>query len=225
MRQQAVIIVAGGTGSRMQSELPKQFIKVNGKEILLHTIDRFLQFDPQIRIIISVHNDYLEFANTLLTEHHIKNFRLTAGGDTRFQSVKNGLQLIEDADTVVGIHDAARPLVSLKTISGCYNTAAQKGNATPAIKIAETIREVTSESNKPANRDHFKVIQTPQCFVASKIKKAFEQPYSANFTDDASVLEAAGEKIVLVEGNLENIKITNPHDLIIAKALLQHEQR
>ncbi len=224
MRQQAVIIVAGGTGSRMQSELPKQFIQLNGKEILLHTIDRFLQFDPEIKIIVSVHKDYLELARELCKAH--KNIFFTTGGDTRFQSVKNGLQLMDDANAVVGIHDAARPLVSLKTIRDCYETAAQKGNATPAIKIAETIREVNDENiNKPANRDHFKVIQTPQCFLVSKIKKAFEQPYSANFTDDASVLEAAGEKIILVEGNPENIKITNPHDLLIAKALLQHEQR
>ncbi len=226
MKNQYIIIVAGGRGSRMKSEIPKQFIEINGEPIIIKTIKKFLIYFSEIKIIVAVHKDYLNYLEILLQNAKInsQNIEITIGGDTRFYSVKNGLNLINDDDTIVGIHDAARPFVSVNTIKRCYETAANKGNAIPCLSIHESLREVTKEKNKIVNRDEFKVIQTPQCFLVSKIKKAFEQDYQPIFTDDASVLETTGEKINLVEGNIENIKITSPFDLIIAKAILENEQ-
>jgi len=217
-----IIIVAGGIGSRVNNELPKQFIKLNEKEIIIHTIQKFLDFDPAIKIIIAVHENFIGLLEQILKHHQIKNVIITKGGETRFQSVKNSLTLITDLNSIIGIHDAARPLVSLQTIKTCYQTAVQKGNATPAVTITETIREDINGNNRSANRNNYKIIQTPQCFIAKEIKNAFELPFSENFTDDASVLEASGIKINLVEGNVENIKITYSRDLIIAKALLSN---
>jgi 2-C-methyl-D-erythritol 4-phosphate cytidylyltransferase len=220
-----LIVVAGGVGSRMSENLPKQFIKINGKEIIYHTLKKFLRYDSNLKIIIAVHKDYKNLLEQILSAGGIHGALVCNGGETRFHSVKNALQHVTDESAVVGIHDAARPLVSRETIKQCYETALLKGNSIPAVSISETIRQVNDTENKQASRDQFKIIQTPQCFVVSKIKRAFEQAYSPAFTDDASVLEAAGEKINLVQGNVENIKITHPKDLIIAKALLENEQR
>jgi len=225
MANQYVIIVAGGVGKRMQTELPKQFVQVCGKEIILHTIMRFLNFNPSLQIIISVHPDYYELLKTLLAKHQYGSIKIVHGGPTRFHSVKNALDTINDLNTVVGIHDAARPFVSIDTISRCFNVAQQKGNAIPSIALHESIREADDKGNKAVNRDRFRIIQTPQCFRVSDIKKAFELKFQESFTDDASVLEAAGGTINLVEGNEENIKITLPKDLLIAKTFIENEQR
>jgi 2-C-methyl-D-erythritol 4-phosphate cytidylyltransferase len=223
VHQEYVIIVAGGTGSRIKSDKPKQFIELCGLPIIIRTIKAFLAYNVSIKVIISVHRDY----SSLLTEL-IKIFlpekeniiKITLGGDTRFQSVKNGLDLINDSKAIVAIHDAARPLVSTQTIKNCFKTAALKGNAVPCVAVNESIREVNVSHNVAVNRSAFKIIQTPQCFEAALIKRAFDQPYNSSFTDDATVLESTGGKINLVEGNPENIKITSPHDLLIAKALI-----
>ena len=216
-----IIIVAGGTGSRMLSTIPKQFIEIKGKPILVHTIEKFIEFDEFINIIVCVHKDYLNDANFMLAEYFPeKNIQTVVGGDTRFQSVKNGLNLIKNPNDIVGIHDAARPFVSLKTIQSCFETASKKGNAIPVIDVAESIRLVTNGINKAVSRDDYKVVQTPQCFLASLIQKAFEQPFSPFFTDDATVLEGSDEPIYLVEGNTENIKITTPGDLKYAEIYL-----
>ena len=218
-----VIIVAGGSGKRMNNDLPKQFIKINDKEIFLYAIEEFLYFDPEIQIIVVAHKDHIDLLKNTLTKNNLNDVIVVTGGETRFDSVKNGLAVITDQTAIVGIHDAARPLVSLQTIKNCFEKATKKGNAIPVVPVSESIRENTGGNNKYANRNNFSIIQTPQCFLVSKIKKAFELPYSENFTDDASVLEANGEKINLVEGNTENIKITHQKDLIIAKALLENE--
>lgn len=225
MDQKFVIIVAGGTGTRMQSTTPKQFIEINGEAIIIRTIKVFLKYDPAVKIIISVHRDFKTYLDELITKHipGKKNIGIVLGGDTRFQSVKNGLALVDDENAIVGIHDAARPSVSIQTIKNCFDTAKEKGNAIPVVAINESLRTVSGEKNSAVNRSEFKIIQTPQCFLASKIKKAFLQEYNSLFTDDATVLEATGEKINLVEGNIENIKITDQFDLAIAKALLHNE--
>ena len=225
MNQQYVIIVAGGTGSRMQSNTPKQFIEINGEAIIVRTIKAFLNYNSLIKIIISVHKDFKVYLEELLIKHGLNknNIQITLGGETRFQSVKNGLSLIEDQNAIVGIHDAARPFVSIQTIKTCYDTAKEKGNATPFVFVTDTIRKVDGQFNSSVDRSLFRIIQTPQCFLASKIKDAFAQEYNPIFTDDASVLEYNGEKINLVEGNIENIKITTPFDLSIAKTLLNNE--
>lgn len=222
LQNQYLILVAGGVGSRMNNVTPKQFIEINGEAMIIRTLRCFFNYNPGISIVISVHKD---FANHLKNLVHtsgltISNLSIAEGGVTRFESVKNGLSLIHDSDGIVAIHDAARPFVSLQTITNCFNTAALKGNATPCIALNESVRKVNENESVAVNRNEYKLVQTPQCFLVSKIKQAFEQTYIPVFTDDATVLEAMGEKINLVEGNIENIKVTTPHDLLIAQALL-----
>lgn len=206
----------------MKSDRPKQFIELAGTPVIVKTIRCFLDYNPDIAVIISVHKNYRAHLEGLLDKFNLKNYNInvTVGGDTRFASVKNGLQLIEDENAVVAIHDAARPFVSNQTITVCFAEAKIKGNAIPCVSVNESMRKISNNVNNSVNRNEYKLIQTPQCFLASKIKKAFLQEDSHTFTDDATVLESVGEKIFLVEGNEENIKITSPHDLLIAKALL-----
>ncbi|MES2762415.1 MAG: 2-C-methyl-D-erythritol 4-phosphate cytidylyltransferase [Bacteroidota bacterium] len=219
--QYNIIIVAGGTGTRMQSSVPKQFIEIKGKPVLIHTIERFFEFDEFMNVIVCVHKDYLTDANFMLAEHFPeKNIQTVVGGETRFHSVKNGLNCITNKNDIVGIHDAARPFVSVETIKRCFETAAKKGNAIPVVPVNESMRMVTNSINKAVSRDDYKIVQTPQCFLVSKIKEAFEQDYTPFFTDDATVLESMDESINLVGGNPENIKITNPYDLKFAELYL-----
>lgn len=186
----------------------------------MHSIEIFVKAIPEINIILVLPLPYRKQWETLCKKHNfIIPFQLADGGETRFHSVKNGLALVPE-NTVVGIHDAARPLVNIQTILNAFETAEQKGNASPAIQINESIREVKDNNNKAIDRSTIFIIQTPQCFQSNLIKKAFSQEYRHSFTDDASVLEAMGEKINLIEGNRENIKITTPLDLIIAEAIM-----
>ena len=220
--QEHIIIVAGGSGKRIKGDIPKQFIEVNSKPLIIYTIEKFFAYNPSIQMCIVVHKDYLQHMNDLCKKHFPdKTIVTTVGGDTRFHSVKKGLELIEASNAIVGIHDAARPMVSIETIQRCYETASQKGNAIPVVNVNDSLRVIENNSNKAVNRANYKIIQTPQCFNASLIKKAFEQEYSNLFTDDASVLEKIGEKIFLTEGNIENIKITHDTDLILAQHLLK----
>jgi 2-C-methyl-D-erythritol 4-phosphate cytidylyltransferase len=214
------LIVAGGSGTRMKRDEPKQFIPVAGKPVLMHTLERFIQYDPAIPVILvlpaSHHNHWKELCeNTKFTVPHI----LAEGGNTRFHSVQNGLSCIND-DGIVFIHDGVRPLVSTETLQRCYDTALQNGNAIPVIPVTESIRQIESTRNFPVNRDNYVLIQTPQTFRISIIQSAYQQDYSPEFTDDASVLEKTGVNIHLVRGNHENIKITWPEDILIASALL-----
>ena len=219
--QYNVIIVAGGTGTRMQSTVPKQFIEIKGKPIMIHTIQKFIDFDEFINVIVCVHKDYISDAQFMLAEHFPeKDITIVQGGETRFHSVKNGLNSITNKNDVVGIHDAARPFVSVEAIKRCFETAALKGNAIPVFSVNESMRMVSNGINKAVSRDDYKIVQTPQCFVVSKIQEAFTQPYSPFFTDDATVLERMDEEIYLVEGNAENIKITNPNDIKWAELYL-----
>jgi 2-C-methyl-D-erythritol 4-phosphate cytidylyltransferase len=213
--------VAGGIGSRIKSDRPKQFIEIKGEPVIVKTIRAFLTYNPSIGIIVCIHRNYRQYFEGLIEKYDLKraDIKITFGGDTRFASVKNGLALAENPNALVGIHDAARPFVSQQTIANCYEIAAQKGNAVPCVPVNESMRKISNNVNSSVNRNEFKIIQTPQCFIVSKIKKAFEQPYNPLFTDDATVLEATGESINLVEGNEENIKITSPRDLVIANAL------
>jgi len=225
LENQYIIIVAGGTGSRMKTDVPKQFLEVGGEAIIIRTVRRFLEYDSEIRIIISVHKDFRIYTEELLLKSGLadRSIQLTEGGNTRFDSVKNGLLLIKDNSAIVGIHDAARPFVSNQTISNCFKTAVNKGNAIPCIPVNESLRVTDQDLSQAVKRDHYKVVQTPQCFRVSEIKEAFLQPYNPSFTDDATVLEFAGGTIHLVEGNIENIKITSPFDLLIANAILTNE--
>ncbi len=214
------VVVAGGSGSRMESSVPKQLLLLGKQPILLHTLQRFIEFDKQMKLIVVLHPSLVNSFNQLVKQYNFNHpLTLVEGGETRFHSVKNGLDAIPQ-EGVVGIHDAARPLVSIETINRAYTCAWEKGNAIPVIALAESIRMIEPENNRAVDRTTFRIIQTPQCFKVSIIKKAFDVPYNPSFTDDATVLEHNGGKINLVEGNPENIKITVPSDLILAEALM-----
>ncbi|MEO6901794.1 MAG: 2-C-methyl-D-erythritol 4-phosphate cytidylyltransferase [Bacteroidia bacterium] len=217
-----VIIVAGGSGTRMNKDIPKQFINLNGKPILMHTIEKFQRSIQPLEIILVLSKQYNEEWKQLCEKYSFNlQHQLVEGGETRYHSVKNGLELVVNG-SIVGIHDAARPLVSKKTIIDAYTVAEEKGNAIPSIPIRDSIRFVKKKESVAVDRTKYVTIQTPQCFQSDLIKKAFLKAYKPEFTDDATVLEAFGEPINLIEGNSENIKITIPMDLVIAEALLLH---
>jgi 2-C-methyl-D-erythritol 4-phosphate cytidylyltransferase len=216
-----VVIVAGGTGNRMGADIPKQFLELAGKPVLMHTIERFKAFNDAIEIITVLPENQLLFWIDLQKKHSFSILHtLVKGGSTRFHSVRNGLKFV-NSPGLVAIHDGVRPFVSIDTIKRCFETAEKLGNAIPSICPTESLRIVAEDGSHPLNRFHVKQIQTPQVFHAGLIKKAYLQNYCQDFTDDATVLEKTGEMINLIEGNRENIKITNPEDLLISAALLQ----
>lgn len=215
------IIVAGGSGERMKSDIPKQFIEIAGKPVLMHTIEKFRLYDNSIEIIVVLPEKLMGYWNGLREKYSFSIPHKTAGGGaTRFHSVRNGLELITGAG-LVAVHDGVRPLVSIDTIGRCFETAARLGNAIPVISPSDSLRMISGKGNKPLDRTGIKLVQTPQVFHTDLIKKAFLQDYRPEFTDDAMVLERTGECINLVEGNRENIKITAPEDLIIAESLME----
>lgn len=211
------VIVAAGSGKRMGSEIPKQFLELAGKPVLMHSIGHFREYDDKTIIIVVLPQEQIPYWKSLLERY---SFRIphiiVKGGDKRFHSVRNGLEMV-DAPGLVAIHDGVRPLVSKETIRRCFEAAGKNGSAIPVISPADSIRMVTGQGSVSVNRLHVKLVQTPQVFDANLIKKAYLQEYSDDFTDDATVLERAGETVFLVEGNPENIKITNPEDLLVAE--------
>jgi len=215
-----VLIVAGGSGNRMGSEIPKQFLEICGKPILMHTIQVFYDADPDSEILLVLPEQQQDYWNTLCQKFSFRlPHRLASGGENRFYSVKNGLSLI-DQDGIVFIHDGVRPLVSRQTIERCCQMAQKNGNAIPVLSVNESLRKRKGQKSVSVNRTLYLSVQTPQTFRSDQIIKAYEQEFDATFTDDASVAEKAGFPIFMVEGNRENIKITNPEDLIIAEAFL-----
>jgi len=204
----------------MKSEIPKQFIEIAGKPILMHTINKFREFYNSIDIIVVLPENQLRFWSDLQKKYSFSvPHTLVKGGESRFYSVKNGLEFIDEPG-LVAIHDGVRPFVSIETIERCFEAAEKLGNAIPVISPSDSLRMITENSNEPVDRTKIKLIQTPQVFRTDLIRNAYRQDYLPEFTDDAMVLERTGEKINLVEGNRENIKITNPEDLLMAGALL-----
>ncbi len=219
-----IIIVAGGKGERMESQVPKQFIHLHHQPVIIHTINRFIQYAPSIHIIVVLPSELHSEWEQICRQHHFNRpHTIVHGGKTRFHSVKNGLQAIKN-ESIIGIHDAVRPFVALETIKRCFDVAAQKGNAVPAVQLAESVRKIVETGNIALDRTMIRMIQTPQVFRSELIIDAYSQPYQPEFTDDASVLEKAGHAINLVEGNPENIKITTPNDLELADFLLKNKQ-
>lgn len=215
------IIVAGGSGQRFGTELPKQFMPLKGLPILMHTLNLFHNFDSNIELIVSLPPGFIDMWPLLCTEHKFKIVHIIVeGGETRFHSVKNSLGAINGVDGLVAVHDGVRPLVSEDTLLRCFETARRTGNAVPSVPLYDSIRELNEGVSIPVNREAYVLVQTPQVFSLKLLKEAYKQPYNVNFTDDAHVVEKAGSKIILVEGNRENIKITNQSDLIIAEALM-----
>lgn len=217
-----VIIVAGGSGNRFKSIIPKQFLNLASKPVLMHTIEAFFNYNPSLQIILVLPKQHVDYWKNLCekNEFNIKH-KIVWGGNTRFHSVKNALDTLNLSSDLVAIHDGVRPLVSKETIKRCFLKAKQTGNAIPGIPPHDSVRQVTENTNYIIDRSLLQLIQTPQVFRIDKLKQAYEQDYHETFTDDASVLEMNGEKINLVEGNRENIKITNKIDLIIAETLIK----
>ena len=220
-----VIIVAGGKGLRMGSDIPKQFLPIGGKPVLMRTIERFREYSEDLQIILVLPQAQQDYWQELCKEYDFKvEFLLADGGETRFHSVQHGLALIpDDAEGVVGVHDGVRPFPSIDVIRCCYETARTAKAVIPVIPVVETVRELTRTSpvsSITVPRGQYRLVQTPQTFDIQLLKAANRQPYNDGFTDDASVVESYGHQITLVEGNRENIKITTPYDITVAEAII-----
>jgi 2-C-methyl-D-erythritol 4-phosphate cytidylyltransferase len=219
------VIVAGGKGNRMKSDpkafgLPKQFIKLGSKPILMHTIEQFYNADQTIQIILVLPSEQIKYWQELRTTYGFEvPVLVTAGGPTRFHSVKNGLSLISESG-VVAVHDGVRPFVSKETILNGYEMASRTKSAIPVVQLVDSIRMVDEKVNTALNRSDYRLVQTPQVFDVDLLQAAYKQPFSDSYTDDASVVEANGHLVSLFEGNPENIKITTPFDLIVAEVLV-----
>ena len=219
------ILVAGGQGLRMGGDVSKQFLPLGGRPVLMHTIDRFREVFPDMHIIVVLPQGQHDYWHDLCRRHHLEGGFLTApGGDTRFHSVLNGLNAIpaDVSEGLVGVHDGVRPFVSRDTLRRCYEEAARSGTAVPVTPVVETLRHVSPDGESmTVPRGDYRLVQTPQVFSLALLRQAYRQPYAPQFTDDASVVEALGERITLVEGNRENIKLTTPADLLLAKGIME----
>ena len=227
-----IIIVAGGKGLRMGSDIPKQFLPIGGKPVLMRTLERFRAYSSALQIILVLPEAQQDYWRQLCEEYHFNiEHQIANGGQTRFHSVQNGLALVpDDAEGVVGVHDGVRPFPSIEVIRNCYETAREKKAVIPVIPVVETVRQLidsdsqlsilNSQLSKTVPRDEYRLVQTPQAFDIQLLKAANRQPYNDGFTDDASVVESYGYAITLVEGTRENIKITTPYDLKIAEVLI-----
>lgn len=223
-----VIIVAGGKGLRMGGDLPKQFIPMRGKPILMHTLEAFYRWDSSAHIVLVLPVDHQEYWAMLCREIGCEvEHKVVNGGETRFHSVKNGLDWVanhhassgSDSDALVAVHDGVRPFVSSEVISACFDRAAISGAVIPVVPMVDSLREVDDNGSHPVDRSHYMAVQTPQVFSLDLLSKAYGGPYSPLFTDDASVVEAMGKMVDTVNGERENIKITTPFDLLVAGAM------
>ena len=216
------IIVAGGKGTRMGSDIPKQFLPVNGLPVLMQTIKRFKECGDGLEIIIVLPKEQHEYWYELCKKHRFTStYTVAEGGETRFHSVKNGLAMIpDDAEGIVGVHDGVRPFPSVEVIRNCYETARTAKAVVPVIPVVETLIHIDGQGNsETVPRDSYRLVQTPQAFDIQLLKRAYKQPYQDSFTDDASVVDSIGQEITLIDGNRENIKITTPFDLRMARIL------
>jgi len=214
------IIVAGGTGTRMGGKIPKQFIDINNKPVIIYSFEAFYHYDKSIRFILALHPDYFSLWEKIIKKYPIyREHEIVTGGKTRFHSVQNAVRIIRE-ESIVAVHDAVRPLVSIETISRCFKTAEVKGCAVPCMEVSESLRELTSAGSRPIDRNKIRTIQTPQVFRSDILIKSYRQKYSAIYTDDSTVVENAGYKIALTEGNRHNIKITTKEDLVLAETFL-----
>lgn len=215
------VIVAGGKGLRMNSAMPKQFLPLMDKPVLYHSIKAFKDAFADIHIILVLPADQLSYAQMVLQAFTERiDLQIVTGGETRFHSVQNGLKAVE-GESIVFVHDGVRPLASVELLQRCYKQAADMGSAIPAIAVTDSMRLQNDEGSEPVDRQQLRIIQTPQTFRSGIILPAFEQAYDSSFTDEATVVEANGMNVYLVEGERSNIKVTTPEDLLIAHALLK----
>lgn len=225
-----VLIVAGGKGLRMGGDLPKQFIPLEGKPVLMHTLEAFHRWDASAELILVLPEDHQSYWNMLCREIGCKvPHRIANGGETRFHSVRNGLELLSEeiriasegnGKALIAVHDGVRPFVTAEVITACFEEAERNGAAIPVTPMIDSLRVIDRDGSHPVDRSRYVAVQTPQVFEASLLLKAYDQEFSPFFTDDASVIEAMGDPVCLVAGNRENIKLTTPFDLLVAKALL-----
>jgi 2-C-methyl-D-erythritol 4-phosphate cytidylyltransferase len=217
------ILVAGGTGTRMGSVVPKQFLSLNGLPVLMHTLLAFYNSASKPQLILALNADFHDFWKQLCNTH---NFNvphvLVKGGKTRFHSVKAAFETITDTNSVIAVHDAVRPLTLSTLIDSAYHQAAEIGNAVVAVKSRDSVRQIKGDTSVSLKREDVYLVQTPQTFKYSQLKSAYLQPYNDTFTDDASVVESAGFDIHLIEGDHQNIKITFPEDIAIAELILKN---
>ena len=220
-----VIIVAGGKGLRMGCEVPKQFLPIGGKPVLMRTVEAFYQTDAETGIVLVLPQEQQSYWKNLCCQYDFRiPYILADGGCTRFHSVRNGLQVIpdEDSDSLIAVHDGVRPFVSPRVIQECFEAATRWRAVVPVLDMVDSVRQLSEDGSSMAvDRSCLKLVQTPQTFRADILKNAYRQEFTERFTDDASVVEASGVSVALVSGNRENIKITTPFDLKIAEALLK----
>lgn len=215
------VLVAGGSGSRMNSSVPKQFLLLKGKPVLYYTIHTFLQAYADIQLILVLPNGHLTAGQELVNQYFPNApIQMVAGGDTRFQSVKNGLRLVE-ADSIVFVHDAVRCLLSVQLIQNCYEAVLTTGAVVPVIPCKDSVRIEEGNQNRSMDRNLVKLVQTPQVFLSNVLLPAFDAPYQPSFTDEASVVELMGTNIHVIKGEERNLKITHPTDLLLAEYLLE----
>lgn len=218
------IIVAGGSGSRINASQPKQFLEIGGKAILLHTLEHLYSFDQNAKLILVLPEKHLPIWNNILKAKQISIPHLIVkGGHTRFHSVKNGLKASEKSG-IIAIHDGVRPFINHDFLSALFKRAEKKGNCIPVLPVDQSLRYINGEDQKRLDRQYYYTVQTPQCFIATQIHTAYEQDFHPRFTDDASTVESMGEKIYLTQGLKENIKITRPFDLRLAELMLENKE-
>ncbi|MFI3330903.1 MAG: 2-C-methyl-D-erythritol 4-phosphate cytidylyltransferase [Rikenellaceae bacterium] len=219
-----VIIVAGGSGTRMGGNLPKQFLQINGRGILVRTLEKFRMALPQSEIVVSLAEEMMSlWQEILVSENCVSEHKVCEGGSERFFSVKNGLASLGDVDYVM-VHDAVRPLLSEDLILQSLESAQKYGAVVPAIDSVDSLREITEQGSRALKRNDIRAVQTPQVFKADILKNAYTQDFDKNFTDDASVVEKMGQKIYLCGGERCNIKITNPLDIKIAELIMEQNE-
>ncbi|KAA6301798.1 MAG: putative 2-C-methyl-D-erythritol 4-phosphate cytidylyltransferase 2 [Candidatus Ordinivivax streblomastigis] len=219
-----VIVVAGGKGLRMGTDIPKQFLLLNGKPVLMHTLEAFQDYDSQIRLILVLPGEQQNYWRELCKQYHFQlEHQIVSGGETRFHSVQNGLKFVTESDWVA-VHDGVRPLAGKSLIAGVFDMAEKEKAAYPAIPVVDTLREKSEDgAYRVVDRSHYFLVQTPQVFASEVLLSAYQTEYSETFTDDVSVVEASGLCCPkMIEGKRENIKITTPVDLLIAEALLKN---
>ena len=220
MKKVGLVLVAGGSGIRMGHDLPKQFIPIDNKSILQHTIDRFLSWNSQIKIVLVLPADQIDYWTSQCDDPENLPYQICEGGEERFYSVKKGLDHLGDVDYVM-IHDGVRPFVSNQTLDRCLQALDSHSGVIPVIGVNESVRIMDGKRSRSIDRNQLRLVQTPQCFHLGSILRSYGLSFDPLFTDDASVFETAGNKVFLVEGNKENIKITQPEDLEIATLLVQ----
>ncbi len=221
--KKTVVIVAGGKGLRMKSDIPKQFLALEAKPVLMHSIEAFYSYDPDMDVVVVLPELQVAFWENLCREHCFSiPCRIVNGGETRFHSVKNALEVLRDTQWVA-VHDAVRPLVDVETIARCFDAAEKHRAVVPVIEAVDSMRQLLQDgTSRSVDRAAYRLVQTPQVFAADLLKKAYEQDFSPLFTDDASVVEACGEDVILVEGARENIKITTPMDVALAESIIRN---